>query len=163
MIHSIDFCIKNITCFQRHFFSIFESLILSSSTRKECAVDRGRKFQNIWKTIEFFFFFSSVSSHLLFPLLFLRLLDPTLLRKRHTTRKQPNKQTTHTPTHAHQHTHQTSTMREIVHVQGGQCGNQIGAKFWEVISDAHCWCLMSVCWCVSCLLVWLFPCGVSFT
>ena len=23
-------------------------------------------------------------------------------------------------------------MREIVHVQGGQCGNQIGAKFWEV-------------------------------
>jgi tubulin beta len=28
-------------------------------------------------------------------------------------------------------------MREIVHVQGGQCGNQIGAKFWEVISDEH--------------------------
>jgi tubulin beta len=26
---------------------------------------------------------------------------------------------------------------EIVHVQGGQCGNQIGAKFWEVISDEH--------------------------
>ena len=26
-------------------------------------------------------------------------------------------------------------MREIVHIQGGQCGNQIGAKFWEVISD----------------------------
>jgi len=23
-------------------------------------------------------------------------------------------------------------MREIVHIQGGQCGNQIGAKFWEV-------------------------------
>lgn len=23
-------------------------------------------------------------------------------------------------------------MREILHVQGGQCGNQIGAKFWEV-------------------------------
>ena len=22
-------------------------------------------------------------------------------------------------------------MREIVHIQGGQCGNQIGAKFWE--------------------------------
>merc|ERR1712232_361526 len=30
-----------------------------------------------------------------------------------------------------------STMRELVHVQGGQCGNQIGAKFWEVISDEH--------------------------
>merc|ERR1712113_201249 len=30
-----------------------------------------------------------------------------------------------------------STMREIVHIQGGQCGNQIGAKFWEVISDEH--------------------------
>ena len=29
-------------------------------------------------------------------------------------------------------------MREIVHIQGGQCGNQIGAKFWEVISDEHC-------------------------
>ena len=28
-------------------------------------------------------------------------------------------------------------MREIVHVQGGQCGNQIGAKFWEVVSDEH--------------------------
>ena len=28
-------------------------------------------------------------------------------------------------------------MREIVHIQGGQCGNQIGAKFWKVISDEH--------------------------
>ena len=28
-------------------------------------------------------------------------------------------------------------MRELVHVQGGQCGNQIGAKFWEVIADEH--------------------------
>ena len=27
--------------------------------------------------------------------------------------------------------------RELVHVQGGQCGNKFGAKFWEVISD-HC-------------------------
>ena len=30
----------------------------------------------------------------------------------------------------------TTTMddgrREIVHIQAGQCGNQIGAKFWEV-------------------------------
>merc|ERR1711879_1038735 len=32
----------------------------------------------------------------------------------------------------------TSTkMREIVHIQAGQCGNQIGAKFWEIISDEH--------------------------
>lgn len=23
-------------------------------------------------------------------------------------------------------------MRELVSIQGGQCGNQIGAKFWEV-------------------------------
>uniref|UniRef100_A0A3P8QQ32 Tubulin/FtsZ GTPase domain-containing protein n=1 Tax=Astatotilapia calliptera TaxID=8154 RepID=A0A3P8QQ32_ASTCA len=30
-----------------------------------------------------------------------------------------------------------SIMREIVHIQAGQCGNQIGAKFWEVISDEH--------------------------
>jgi hypothetical protein len=30
-----------------------------------------------------------------------------------------------------------SIMREIVHIQGGQCGNQIGAKFWEVIADEH--------------------------
>eukprot|EP00094_Tigriopus_californicus_P010724 TCALIF_10343-PA protein Name:"Similar to Tubulin beta-1 chain (Manduca sexta)" AED:0.18 eAED:0.18 QI:0/0/0/0.83/1/1/6/0/574 len=30
-----------------------------------------------------------------------------------------------------------STMREIVHIQAGQCGNQIGAKFWEIISDEH--------------------------
>jgi len=30
-------------------------------------------------------------------------------------------------------------MREIVHLQAGQCGNQIGAKFWEVRSviDDH--------------------------
>jgi len=25
-----------------------------------------------------------------------------------------------------------TTRSEIVHIQGGQCGNQIGAKFWEV-------------------------------
>jgi len=28
-------------------------------------------------------------------------------------------------------------MREIVHIQAGQCGNQIGAKFWQVISAEH--------------------------
>ncbi|CAF1220163.1 unnamed protein product [Didymodactylos carnosus] len=28
-------------------------------------------------------------------------------------------------------------MREIVHIQVGQCGNQMGTKFWEVISDEH--------------------------
>ncbi|MCH98109.1 tubulin beta-1 chain-like, partial [Trifolium medium] len=28
-------------------------------------------------------------------------------------------------------------MREILHVQGGQCGNQIGGKFWEVMCDEH--------------------------
>ncbi|KAJ3178929.1 Tubulin beta chain (Beta tubulin) [Geranomyces variabilis] len=27
--------------------------------------------------------------------------------------------------------------REIVSVHAGQCGNQIGAKFWEVVSDEH--------------------------
>ncbi|KAG9395385.1 beta-tubulin [Carpediemonas membranifera] len=31
----------------------------------------------------------------------------------------------------------TQKMREIVHIQAGQCGNQIGAKFWEVVSDEH--------------------------
>jgi tubulin beta len=31
----------------------------------------------------------------------------------------------------------TSKMREILHVQGGQCGNQIGSKFWEVVCDEH--------------------------
>ncbi|KAF3834219.1 hypothetical protein F7725_025423, partial [Dissostichus mawsoni] len=31
----------------------------------------------------------------------------------------------------------TAIMREIVHIQVGQCGNQIGAKFWEVISGEH--------------------------
>lgn len=35
-----------------------------------------------------------------------------------------------TPPHA-------STMREIVHVQAGQCGNQIGSKFWEVSLDVR--------------------------
>ncbi|XP_072095015.1 tubulin beta-4 chain-like isoform X1 [Mobula birostris] len=28
-------------------------------------------------------------------------------------------------------------MREIVHFQIGQCGNQVGGKFWEVISQEH--------------------------
>ena len=28
-------------------------------------------------------------------------------------------------------------MREIVSIQGGQCGNQIGSKFWEVVCDEH--------------------------
>ncbi|CAD5120732.1 DgyrCDS9293 [Dimorphilus gyrociliatus] len=28
-------------------------------------------------------------------------------------------------------------MREIIHLQAGQCGNQIGSKFWEVISEEH--------------------------
>ena len=28
-------------------------------------------------------------------------------------------------------------MREIVHIQGGQCGNQIGAKFWEVSNISY--------------------------
>ena len=27
--------------------------------------------------------------------------------------------------------------REIVHIQAGQCGNQVGSKFWEIISDEH--------------------------
>jgi len=28
-------------------------------------------------------------------------------------------------------------MREIVHIQAGQCGNQIGTKFWEVVCGEH--------------------------
>jgi len=28
-------------------------------------------------------------------------------------------------------------VREILHLQAGQCGNQIGAKFWEIIADEH--------------------------
>lgn len=28
-------------------------------------------------------------------------------------------------------------MREIIHIQAGQCGNQIGTKFWETISTEH--------------------------
>lgn len=28
-------------------------------------------------------------------------------------------------------------MREIVHLQTGQCGNQVGTKFWEVLSEEH--------------------------
>jgi len=28
-------------------------------------------------------------------------------------------------------------MREIVHIQAGQCGNQIGAKFWELMTKEH--------------------------
>jgi hypothetical protein len=28
-------------------------------------------------------------------------------------------------------------MREIISVQAGQCGNQIGSKFWETIVGEH--------------------------
>ena len=28
-------------------------------------------------------------------------------------------------------------MREIVHLQVGQCGIQIGYRFWETISEEH--------------------------
>jgi len=28
-------------------------------------------------------------------------------------------------------------MREIIHLQVGQCGNQVGRKFWELISGEH--------------------------
>ena len=28
-------------------------------------------------------------------------------------------------------------MREIVSLQVGQCGNQIGAKFWELVCGEH--------------------------
>lgn len=28
-------------------------------------------------------------------------------------------------------------MREIIQIQTGQCGNQIGSKFWQVIADEH--------------------------
>ena len=28
-------------------------------------------------------------------------------------------------------------MREIVHLQVGQCGNQIGAQFWEKMAGEH--------------------------
>ncbi|XP_060109852.1 tubulin beta-3 chain [Heteronotia binoei] len=38
---------------------------------------------------------------------------------------------------AQQRSRRRRSMREIVHIQAGQCGNQIGAKFWEVISDEH--------------------------
>ncbi|RWV84596.1 hypothetical protein GW17_00053677, partial [Ensete ventricosum] len=37
----------------------------------------------------------------------------------------------------HQSASRSTTMREILHVQAGQCGNQIGGKFWEVVSDEH--------------------------
>jgi len=28
-------------------------------------------------------------------------------------------------------------MREILHLQAGQCGNQIGSKFWEVCFNPY--------------------------
>ena len=34
-------------------------------------------------------------------------------------------------------TKKTNMPREIVHIQAGQCGNQVGSKFWEIISDEH--------------------------
>ena len=34
-------------------------------------------------------------------------------------------------------------MREIVHIQAGQCGNQIGAKFWEVRCSRRLPCMLA--------------------
>ena len=28
-------------------------------------------------------------------------------------------------------------MRNIIHLQVGQCGNQIGMKFWDLLSEEH--------------------------
>ena len=28
-------------------------------------------------------------------------------------------------------------MRQIIHIQAGHCGNEIGSKFWEQISEEH--------------------------
>lgn len=32
---------------------------------------------------------------------------------------------------------QLTRFAHTVHLQTGQCGNQVGAKFWEVLSDEH--------------------------
>ena len=57
--------------------------------------------------------------------------------KRKTARRATSKSShAKTPKHPKRHRGKTAkasgNMREIVHIQGGQCGNQIGAKFWEV-------------------------------
>ena len=45
-------------------------------------------------------------------------------------------------------------MRELVHIQGGQCGNQIGAKFWEVRTGSDClWCVQSRYYTGMCVLI----------
>ena len=36
-------------------------------------------------------------------------------------------------------------MREIVSIQAGQCGNQIGSKFWEVKPLFHLRCQAPTC------------------
>ena len=28
-------------------------------------------------------------------------------------------------------------MRNIIHLQVGQCGNQIGSKFWDLLGEEH--------------------------
>jgi hypothetical protein len=33
--------------------------------------------------------------------------------------------------------HQAASSREILHMQVGQCGNQMGTKFWEVVCNEH--------------------------
>ncbi|GAY41165.1 hypothetical protein CUMW_057330 [Citrus unshiu] len=51
------------------------------------------------------------------------------------TLKQKNKQTK--LQNSRLRSHSLDKMREILHIQGGQCGNQIGAKFWEVVCAEH--------------------------
>ena len=50
----------------------------------------------------------------------------------------PAAQRTPRPASHATHTGSRRSLRSQVHIQAGQCGNQIGAKFWEVISDGAC-------------------------
>ncbi|KAB1259953.1 Tubulin beta-4A chain [Camelus dromedarius] len=62
----------------------------------------------------------------------------TVLRRRgRRVHLPPRRRSSSTSATAAAFTISATAMREIVHLQAGQCGNQIGAKFWEVISDEH--------------------------
>ncbi|MED6132666.1 Tubulin beta-1 chain, partial [Stylosanthes scabra] len=64
--------------------------------------------------------------------------DRSLLRSNHLTAYKPPKRfLTHYFLAPPSSSQGRRKMREILHVQGGQCGNQIGSKFWEVVCEEH--------------------------
>ena len=68
-------------------------------------------------------------------------LSPAARAMRRRPNERKNKIKTNAGSHSVAHAHRPRSLPPSsipqVHIQAGQCGNQIGAKFWEVVSEEH--------------------------